>query len=294
MHRHSRCGDDARRRRAVRARSDDAHRHRQLARQGNRPHRRDGHGARERSARASRRASIVSPCIRPERFTPATIDTYDDHRMAMCFSLAALRRCRDPDQRSRVRAQDVPGLLRRLPLADPGNAMTEPRMGAAGPIRGAGAEAVPPVIAIDGPAASGKGTIAAGVAQALRFHLLDSGSLYRLVALKALESGIAVDDAPAPRRRWPRDSTSRSRRGASKLRGPRRDRWPPQRSGQRRRLPRGRPPAVRRALLERQRAFRRAPGTGRRRPRHGHRGLPGRPFEGVRDGEPRGAGAPPA
>ena len=54
-----------------------------------------------------------------------------------------------------------------------------------------------PVIAVDGPAASGKGTIAAGVAQALSFHLLDSGSLYRLVALKALESRVDVDAAPA-------------------------------------------------------------------------------------------------
>jgi len=52
-----------------------------------------------------------------------------------------------------------------------------------------------PVVAVDGPAASGKGTVAAGVAQALRFHLLDSGSLYRLVALKALESNTAVNDA---------------------------------------------------------------------------------------------------
>jgi cytidylate kinase len=51
-----------------------------------------------------------------------------------------------------------------------------------------------PVIAIDGPAASGKGTIAAGVAQALGFHHLDSGALYRLVALKALDAGIALDD----------------------------------------------------------------------------------------------------
>jgi len=50
-----------------------------------------------------------------------------------------------------------------------------------------------PVIAVDGPAASGKGTVAAGVARALGFHLLDSGSLYRLVALKALETGVAVD-----------------------------------------------------------------------------------------------------
>jgi CMP/dCMP kinase len=50
-----------------------------------------------------------------------------------------------------------------------------------------------PVIAVDGPAASGKGTIAAGVASALGFHLLDSGALYRLVAYKALEAGIPVD-----------------------------------------------------------------------------------------------------
>ena len=47
----------------------------------------------------------------------------------------------------------------------------------------------PIVIAVDGPAASGKGTIAAAVARALGFHYLDSGSLYRLVALKALRTG---------------------------------------------------------------------------------------------------------
>ena len=55
----------------------------------------------------------------------------------------------------------------------------------------------PPVIAVDGPAASGKGTVAAGVAAALGFHYLDSGSLYRLVALKAVTTGIALADAPA-------------------------------------------------------------------------------------------------
>jgi cytidylate kinase len=54
-----------------------------------------------------------------------------------------------------------------------------------------------PVIAIDGPAASGKGTVAARVAEALGFHLLDSGALYRLVALEALRRGVAVDDAAA-------------------------------------------------------------------------------------------------
>jgi cytidylate kinase len=55
----------------------------------------------------------------------------------------------------------------------------------------------PPVVAIDGPAASGKGTIAHNVARALGFHYLDSGSLYRLVALRSIEQHIAPDDGPA-------------------------------------------------------------------------------------------------
>ena len=52
-----------------------------------------------------------------------------------------------------------------------------------------------PVIAIDGPAASGKGTIAYNVARALGFHYLDSGSLYRLIAFRAIERAIPADDA---------------------------------------------------------------------------------------------------
>ena len=51
-----------------------------------------------------------------------------------------------------------------------------------------------PVIAIDGPSGSGKGTIARQVAAALGWHLLDSGALYRLVALDADQKGIALDD----------------------------------------------------------------------------------------------------
>ena len=54
-----------------------------------------------------------------------------------------------------------------------------------------------PVIAIDGPAASGKGTIAYNVARALGFHYLDSGSLYRLVALRAVERALPPEDADA-------------------------------------------------------------------------------------------------
>jgi cytidylate kinase len=53
------------------------------------------------------------------------------------------------------------------------------------------------VIAIDGPSASGKGTVAAQVAQALGFHYLDSGALYRLATLAALRSDTDLDDEPA-------------------------------------------------------------------------------------------------
>jgi CMP/dCMP kinase len=51
-----------------------------------------------------------------------------------------------------------------------------------------------PVIAIDGPSASGKGTIAERVAEALGFHVLDSGALYRLTALHAMRRGADLSD----------------------------------------------------------------------------------------------------
>ena len=53
-----------------------------------------------------------------------------------------------------------------------------------------------PVIAIDGPSASGKGTVAARVASRLGFHYLDSGALYRLVALAAQRSPAVLEDEP--------------------------------------------------------------------------------------------------
>ena len=56
------------------------------------------------------------------------------------------------------------------------------------------ARVAPPVIAIDGPSASGKGTVAQGVAGALAFHYLNSGALYRIITLAALESGINLDN----------------------------------------------------------------------------------------------------
>jgi len=54
-----------------------------------------------------------------------------------------------------------------------------------------------PVLTIDGPSGSGKGTVSRAVAKALGWRLLDSGALYRLVALGARRAGIALDDAPA-------------------------------------------------------------------------------------------------
>jgi 3-phosphoshikimate 1-carboxyvinyltransferase len=122
--------------------------------------------------------SLVVTPPRSSVLTPdAVIDTYDDHRMAMCFALVALGgvavRINDP----RCVAKTFPDFFDRFAeIAD-------------------GAKV--PVIAIDGPSASGKGTVARQVAKRLGFHYLDSGSLYRLVALAAARQGIAMDDAGA-------------------------------------------------------------------------------------------------
>jgi 3-phosphoshikimate 1-carboxyvinyltransferase len=112
---------------------------------------------------------VVTP---PMMLKPAAIDTYDDHRMAMCFSLVSLGGCR-------VRINDPHCVNKTFP------AYFDCFATVARPI---------PVIAIDGPSASGKGTIAARVADALGFAYLDSGSLYRLVALGAMRAGIPLDD----------------------------------------------------------------------------------------------------
>ena len=100
-----------------------------------------------------------------------SIDTYDDHRMAMCFSLAAFNQ-------TGVRINDPECVAKTFPDYFECFASV--------------VKAVP-VIAIDGPSASGKGTVAQLVAAQLGFHYLDSGALYRLLALAAQQHGIALD-----------------------------------------------------------------------------------------------------
>ncbi len=107
----------------------------------------------------------------PERLDYAEIDTYDDHRMAMCFSLASFG--------THVRINDPECVAKTFP------AYFEKFMKIAEPI---------PVIAIDGPSASGKGTVAGLVAKALGYHYLDSGALYRITALASLRANIDLED----------------------------------------------------------------------------------------------------
>jgi cytidylate kinase len=116
-----------------------------------------------------------------------------------------------------------------------------------------------PVIAIDGPSASGKGTVAKRVAQALGFHYLESGALYRLVALASLNAGVAPDDAPGLARlaetlavRFAGDDVFLDGANVSLA-------MYDERCGERASQV-AQHPAVRSALLVRQRAFRRPPG----------------------------------
>ena len=113
----------------------------------------------------------------------ASIHTYDDHRVAMSFSLVSFRH---PGDRLEVMPKRTVTILDAVCVAKTFPDYFEVFADVC-------ARAVP-VIAIDGPTASGKGTVAARVARALGFAYLDSGALYRLVALAGLRAGLDPSD----------------------------------------------------------------------------------------------------
>ena len=121
----------------------------------------------------------ITPPATPQDWKAASIHTYDDHRVAMCFSLAAFNPACLP-----VRIEDPKCVAKTFP--DYFEALFSVAQTAPVHI---------PVLCIDGPTASGKGTVAAAVAQQLGYALLDSGALYRITALAAVQAGI--DIAPA-------------------------------------------------------------------------------------------------
>ena len=111
----------------------------------------------------------ITPPASTDAWTTAPIATYDDHRMAMCLSLAAF----NPKQLS-TRINEPHCVAKTFP--DYFEAMFALSTPVAGRV---------PVICIDGPTASGKGTLSQLVAQALGYAWLDSGALYRLVGVAA-------------------------------------------------------------------------------------------------------------
>jgi 3-phosphoshikimate 1-carboxyvinyltransferase len=120
----------------------------------------------------------------PACWRAAAIHTHDDHRMAMCFALAAL----NPAAGARVPVR----------IEDPGCvAKTFPQFFESflGVVHAEPADV--PVITVDGPTASGKGTLAAALATRLGYHRLDSGVIYRALALVAERSGVPPDDEAA-------------------------------------------------------------------------------------------------
>ena len=113
----------------------------------------------------------------------ASIHTYDDHRMAMCLSLAAFNPLVAGEPGVPVRILDPKCVGKTFP--DYFETLFEVVTPAADQV---------PVLTVDGPTASGKGTLASELARRLGFHLLDSGALYRATALAAQDAGVSLDD----------------------------------------------------------------------------------------------------
>jgi 3-phosphoshikimate 1-carboxyvinyltransferase len=124
--------------------------------------------------------------VPPTTWRHARVHTYDDHRMAMCLSLAAFNPLAVPPGHAVVRIEDPACVAKTFP--DYFEALFD--------VCSADPQDVP-VITVDGPSASGKGTLAAALAARLGYHLLDSGALYRAAALAADQDGIDPANAAA-------------------------------------------------------------------------------------------------
>jgi 3-phosphoshikimate 1-carboxyvinyltransferase len=122
----------------------------------------------------------------PARWRPAAVHTYDDHRMAMCLSLAAFSPLAPSGAAVPLRVLEPACVAKTFPdYFETLLALVET------------APTHVPVLAVDGPAASGKGTLAAALAQRLGYHLLDSGAIYRAAGVAAQRAGVDLDDAQA-------------------------------------------------------------------------------------------------
>jgi len=121
----------------------------------------------------------VTPPADAAHWQAGTIHTYDDHRIAMCFSLAAFNPAGVP-----VRIEDPKCVAKTFP--DYFETLFS--------VSEAAIEAIP-VLCMDGPTASGKGTLAAVLAEKLGYHFLDSGSLYRITGLAATRAGVELEVA---------------------------------------------------------------------------------------------------
>jgi len=122
----------------------------------------------------------------PAHWQPAAVHTYDDHRMAMCLSLAAFNPLAPTPGREPVRIGDPACVAKTFP--DYFEALFGLVTADAGDV---------PVIAIDGPSASGKGTLAGELARSLGYHQLDSGAIYRAAGVAAQRAGVNLDDGAA-------------------------------------------------------------------------------------------------
>ena len=138
----------------------------------------------------------------PTALVAASVATYDDHRMAMCLSLASLSSGLRAGVAVTVMepacvAKTFPDFFDRLAaIIQPLSSVVISQKVASHefpPPSGGGV----PVLTIDGPTASGKGTVAAIIALQLGWHLLDSGALYRVTALAAQQAGVDWADEAA-------------------------------------------------------------------------------------------------